>query len=511
LAFGQNSVFGIFIKDLFRTVMKKYTGIFFLLMTLLADAQHSPHALLNKQFTPEQLQEDFKLFRTALEKIHPGLYRYTTRKEMDSIFDVTYKRLYQPLTYGNFYKLLALVNSQIRCQHTAVAPKDEDMKYISKYGKMFPYEIMWDFDPIKAYAFSDVTNEGGIKPATEIAKINGRPVQEIYDTLMTYLFSDGYNLTSKQVRLVPFDFQHWYYLFIERPDTFEMEFLINGSIVKKNVAALTIDEYQENGKRYRLSNDPDVKRLIKHYIPQQRLKPYRLEFLNKSTTLLTLREYGSLEFFEQSFKKIKDKKTENLIIDVRQNGGGWDDFGFKLFSYLIKKPTRYYDSLYTPVTDIDFLMKHTDKDSVWLKASENVWWKNGKPLSNSISEGLSLQQPQRNRFEGNVYVLLNGKSMSTTAEFTAATHYNKLATFVGEESGGAYEGGNGADFVSVILPNTQLFVNIPLAKYVMATSGEPKGRGTIPHYEIKKTVKDWLELRDPQLEFVLELINKETR
>jgi hypothetical protein len=101
--------------------------------------------------------------------------------------------------------------------------------------------------------------------------------------------------------------------------------------------------------------------------------------------------------------------------------------------------------------------------------------------------------------------------MSTTAEFTAATHYNKLATFVGEESGGAYEGGNGADFVSVILPNTQLFVNIPLAKYVMATSGELKGRGTIPHYQVKRTVKDWLELRDPQLEFVLKLINKGTR
>jgi C-terminal processing protease CtpA/Prc len=200
-----------------------------------------------------------------------------------------------------------------------------------------------------------------------------------------------------------------------------------------------------------------------------------------------------------------------LIIDVRENGGGWDDFGFKLFSYLIKKPTRYYDSLYTMVTDVDFLIKHTDKDSAWLKESENVWWKNGKPLPNSISEGLSLQQPQQNRFEGNVYVLMNGKSMSTTAEFTAATHFNNLATFVGDESGGVYEGGNGADFVSVILPNTQLFLNIPLAKYVMTTSGELKGRGTIPHYQVKKTVKDWLELRDPQLDFVLELINKETK
>ncbi|HYC85726.1 MAG TPA: hypothetical protein VEB86_10910 [Chryseosolibacter sp.] len=128
------------------------------------------------------------------------------------------------MEYKDFYKLLALINAQVRCQHTAVAPNQKDLEYISKYGKMFPYEIMWDFDPVRAYAFSNVTNEGGVKPATEILKINGQPVQAIYDTLMKYLFADGYNLTSKQVRLIPFDFQHWYYFFIDRQDTFEMDF-----------------------------------------------------------------------------------------------------------------------------------------------------------------------------------------------------------------------------------------------------------------------------------------------
>ena len=277
--------------------------------------------------------------------------------------------------------------------------------------------------------------------------------------------------------------------------------------VKRNVAALTLEEYKSNGSRYRQSKDPEIKRLIRFYVAKQRLKPFRLEFLNKTTALLTLQEYGSLEFFEESFRKLKDKKIENLIIDVRQNGGGWDDFGFKSFSYLIKKPSRYYDSLFTTITDIDFLLKNTDKDSAWLKESKHLWWKDGKPLPNSVSEGLSLQHPQQNRFEGNVYILMTGKSMSTTAEFTAATHFNKLATFIGEESGGAYEGGNGADFATVTLPNTQLTVNIPLAKYVMATSREKfKGRGTMPDYAIRKTVKDWFELRDPQLEFGLELI-----
>lgn len=488
--------------------MRKFVWLIFVFFPIPLMGQTSVETLFTKQFSPAQLQADFALYRTSLEKIHPGLYRYTNRIKMDSIFDKARRCLDRPMAYKDFYKLLAQVNSQIRCQHTAVAPKGEDLERISKYGKMFPYEIMWDFDPVKAYVFSDVSNEGGIKPATEILKINGMPIQAVYDTLMKYLFADGYNLTSKHVRLIPFDFQHWYYFFIERRDNFEMEFLVNGERVKKNVAALTIDEYSENGKKYRKSKDPELKRLMKYYVPKQRLKPFRLEILNKTTALLTLKEYGSLEFIENSFKKIKSKKIRNLIIDVRNNGGGWDDFGFKLFSYLISKPTRYYDSLKTSITDIDFLLKYTDKDSAWLKESAPLWWKDSKPLPNSVSEGLSFQQPQKNRFEGNVYVLMNGKSMSTTAEFTAATHYNKLATFIGEESGGAYEGGNGADFATVTLPNTQLSVNIPLAKYVMATKPQKfKGRGTPPHYEVQKTVKDWVDLRDPQLERAMELIN----
>jgi hypothetical protein len=35
------------------------------------------------------------------------------------------------------------------------------------------------------------------------------------------------------------------------------------------------------------------------------------------------------------------------------------------------------------------------------------------------------------------------------------------------------------------------------------------GHGTIPHYQISKTTKNWLELCDAQMEFALGLIAKE--
>ena len=104
---------------------------------------------------------------------------------------------------------------------------------------------------------------------------------------------------------------------------------------------------------------------------------------------------------------------------------------------------------------------------------------------------------------------MNGRSASTTAEFTAATHINKIAIFIGEESGGAYHGGNGGDFASLILPNSKIVVEVPLSKYVM-NSKEPMniGRGTLPDYIVNTSMQDILELRDPQLEFALKLIKK---
>ncbi len=105
---------------------------------------------------------------------------------------------------------------------------------------------------------------------------------------------------------------------------------------------------------------------------------------------------------------------------------------------------------------------------------------------------------------------MNGRSASATAEFTAAAHFNRLATFIGEESGGAYNGGNGGDFAQLLLPNSQINVQIPITRYVM-NSSETRflGRGTIPDYEIDRSIQDVLIGRDPQLEFVLQLIERQ--
>ena len=136
----------------------------------------------------------------------------------------------------------------------------------------------------------------------------------------------------------------------------------------------------------------------------------------------------------------------------------------------------------------------------------------GFATKTDVNKGLLIQNPHKNSLKGDVYILMNGRSASTTSEFTAAVQAHKLATFIGEESGGAYHGGNGGDFASLKLPNTKIMVEVPLSKYVM-NSMEPRYmyNGTLPDFSIATTMQDILQLKDPQLDFAIYLIEEKRK
>ena len=51
------------------------------------------------------------------------------------------------------------------------------------------------------------------------------------------------------------------------------------------------------------------------------------------------------KFFQESFDAMDRKGTKKLVLDLRNNGGGEDELGKQLLSYLLDKPFKYYDDL----------------------------------------------------------------------------------------------------------------------------------------------------------------------
>ena len=48
------------------------------------------------------LREDFTMFRDSIQKLHPGLYRYADKNELDKKFDSCYRTLDHPLSIPEF-------------------------------------------------------------------------------------------------------------------------------------------------------------------------------------------------------------------------------------------------------------------------------------------------------------------------------------------------------------------------------------------------------------------------
>ncbi|MGL4630153.1 MAG: S41 family peptidase, partial [Leadbetterella sp.] len=89
-----------------------------------------------------------------------------------------------------------------------------------------------------------------------------------------------------------------------------------------------------------------------------------------------------------------------------------------------------------------------------------------------------------------------------------AAKYHNVGVLVGQETAGAYEGGNGNSYVHLELPHSKIAIGTPLVYYQMNVNEKnyPKGRGTLPDHQVPFTVQDVMQHKDPQLEFVKKLI-----
>jgi C-terminal processing protease CtpA/Prc len=101
---------------------------------------------------------------------------------------------------------------------------------------------------------------------------------------------------------------------------------------------------------------------------------------------------------------------------------------------------------------------------------------------------------------------MNGGSFSTTCEFLSTLHNHGGATFVGEETGGAYYGNTSGADVGLLLPHSKLALPVPLVAYYMAIDGNAQAaHGIRPNYPVESTIDDILAGRDQALDTALRL------
>lgn len=108
-----------------------------------------------------------------------------------------------------------------------------------------------------------------------------------------------------------------------------------------------------------------------------------------------------------------------------------------------------------------------------------------------------------NHFSGKIYVLINGGSFSASCLLSSTLKANKNVTFVGEETGGAFNGTVAGIMPVVNLPNSKLALRLGLMDIKPINQTEVFGRGVFPDIEITPTIQDRIAGKDPEMDWIL--------
>ncbi len=432
-------------------------------------------SIFGQNLTEQQVREDLNEMKQQFEKFHSGYTRYTVKQQLDRLFEQTENEIKES-SVVDLYKKITLITSKIRCGHTRASLPENASQEFRKSNVFLPFTVSILNE--RLYVFESL--DPSLKPGNEIISINNLSVSEILKTIFEHHSSDGF-IQSGKTRLTELYFHYYFQLY-----------LANNAASFKIALADTENPISVNGKNW------DELETIRHKHPSnptlelEHHESYSyMKIGSFSTSALHNNGFGYKGFLAKSFKELKERNTKNLILDLRGNGGGRDEFGALLVSYFLKEPFGYFEKI--EVTD-DY------------EGYGNVRKTNDTNYMTSHS-GLSEQATQKNSFRGKLFLLTDGWTFSTAADVVSVIDNANRALIVGEETGGGRFGNTSGVSKSLVLPNSEIRINLPMWKYT--TSLDEKvddGRGVIPDVEIIPTIQQQLSGEDIPLNYCLDAI-----
>lgn len=452
-----------------------------------SDKVTPPTAHATERVSSGKLREDFRILRGALEEGHPGIYRYTPKAELDKQFDQVERALDQPMDVYEFYRILAPAVAMLKCGHTGVRVNPD----LDKGKPLFPLAVRVLDD--KLYVLRDVSNGKGTLAGKEIRAINGVTAATILQRMLAATPGDGDVQTSRLRRLSGnFAANLIDLLGLESPYR-----ITYWDAKQGHENTIRLDGVEASKLREERPKDSAVLT----FFDEGRIADLKIHRFGGTVNKMDLRK-----FFQESFTEIANKKSTALILDLRDNGGGADDLGKLLLSFLIDLPFQYYDDLVLNALDFSFRKYSPQKRALPADLLERQPSGKYRMIKHP---NWGLQQPSKPTFTGRVYILINGNSFSTTSEFLSHAHARKRATFIGEESGGGYYGNTSGPGLLLVLPNTKLQAYVPLMTYYMAVRDyKPASHGVVPDYPVHYTIEELIAGKDKELAVALELARK---
>lgn len=516
---------------------KKITLVFSLLVVFLLEScvtTDKYNSQINTPRSVKELKSDVDYVQHKLEKLHPDLYHYISKNDLNRKFDSLRAALTIPMTSNDFYFKISPVIASIKQGHTRLFPltkklNSTEKKIVTQSGtsplNLFDFEL---FDN-KLYIVKNNSQDSTIKSGTEVILVNGLKPQDFMNKYVMTFTSDGYNKTFITRRLAK-GFPSFFYLQNGINDSINCNISYKDSVrditlkrPEKPNTELKKKSKEELDEEKKLQRNERKKRKLLGYDAIMKSYSKQLSFPVRDSSIAVMKisdftKGNYKRFYENCFHKLDSLHTKVLIIDLRDNTGGRLDDVCNLYSYLSDSSYRFIDK-----------SEVVSKTSLWhngffnkkpllahaiqlifvpLVVGTNIYtyFATVKGKDNKYRfplYGSRLKHPKSLRFKGKVYVLINGGSFSASSLLASNLLGAKKAIFVGMETGGANNGCVAGKMPVFTLPKSKLPLKFGLLECKTRYKSEIDGRGIFPDVEIQPTLTDRVTGTDPEMNWVL--------
>jgi hypothetical protein len=481
-----------------NTVLLLITG---LLLGSCAVSKYNPA----RGFSAQQLQQDYAIFRESLEDAHPGLYWYTPKDSMDFYFEAGRSRLTDSLTEPQFRTVLAYVVAKMRCGHTSVRPS-KGAAAVSGQNSLFPLYVKAWPDTVIVTANLN-RKDSAIYRGVILKKIDNRPVEQVVDSLFSFLPADGYNLTHKYQTLSNGGtFRNLYATAFGLKARTPVEYIDTTGQVR--TAMLSLYNPRADSPRVSRPASKQPSRKERRQFELQAMRNLQIDTALNTAFLEVnsfAKGYKLRRFFRRSFREIAEKKIANLVVDLRGNGGGNVVLSNLLTKYIADKPFAIADSLYALKRGSSYGRYRNSRAFNWLFLRFLTKKKRDGLYHFTLYEGKKFKPKTKNNFNGTTYILIGGNTFSAATLVTKSLKEQEDVVVVGEETGGGAYGNTAWLIPDVTLPNTKVRFRLPLFRLVI-DKAEVKGMGVMPEIPALPTVEAIRKSVDYKTEKVKELI-----
>lgn len=358
--------------------------------------------------TKKEAIEDLEYMINAIKRKHPAAYHGLpdkVEKRYNEVKNEINSR--ENITVAELNALLESILSSLKDGHTYIAAQIADKKYL-KYIDSINREKM------------------------ELVKVNDIDIDSLLEKYADYYSFEAKSWEKKQLTNSLCTLDGLNYLGINIDDgikyTFANEDKIK-EIVCTNEDFLGVEAY----KKYNGITDENESSEI-----ENQFVSYTIDE-NNDVAILTLKscDYNDeyINTLKEMFQQVKLKGINNVAVDLRDNGGGSSMVANEFIKYL-------------------------DTDSF---GGGSLKWRHGFIVLNVKPQDINNKKYNDLTFDGNVYILTNANSFSSSMLFAQYIKDNNLGKIVGEAPGNDPNGYG--EIASLLLPNSKLYMSVSTKRF----------------------------------------------